>query len=113
MSRVPGNKYKRGDQVNYDPLVKPNKDEIFFERGTALQANRMLEYKSVNGTYVWAIMDHWGTKYVIEHVDGMDKSFFMASKGFEDGLESVHSSKLQDGKKYIYADEAQLTLCTK
>lgn len=68
-------------------------------------------YKATQGTYVWAIMYHLMIKYVIEHPEGRGKLSFMASDGFSDGFEAIHSSELDEGKKYIYADEVELEIC--
>lgn len=67
-------------------------------------------------TYVWTYFGHLGMEYyLIEHVQGLDMSAFINKRPFKkfgigaDGFEAIHSSLLEEGKKYlpIYCTEFQ------
>jgi hypothetical protein len=97
--------FKRGDKVNYNPDAAAPDPCYCIE---------VQKYKPVNGSFVWARFAHLHTDVVIiEHPDGHDKSAFTASGNFEDGFESVHSSQLNDGVKYIGVNRWQLELVNK
>lgn len=93
-----GLKFKRGDCVDY----KGGETSIFHGsyQVKTLEPNPK--------TYVWAIIEHGVTQYVIEHKGGFPKEYFLAKRGQRDGFESIHSSQLQDGLKYAYVDEIDL-----
>ncbi len=75
-----GRSFKRGDHVHF--------------KGT--------EILKPYDTYVWTVFAHRSICfYIIEHPDGHYASRWMASGGFDDGFESVHSSELNPDLKYI------------
>jgi len=78
--------FKRGNKVNYRANRDNKNTPANVMNGNAFGTN---EYSDVDGTF--------------------DKSYFMASNGFPDGFESVHSKELKDGLKYIHADAEELT----
>ena len=85
-------KFKRGDKVNFKGNDK---------------------FPSCTGTYVWAVMEHLCLLYVIEHHSGAPRSEFMSKPPFPDGFESIHSSLLREGCRYIYAKEEELVFSAK
>lgn len=97
---------KRGNQVNYTP---DNDHETFAGALNGFPYGKV-PYPPVSGTFVWAVSEHLGVAYVIEHPEGHEKSYFLAKKPFADGFESIKSNLLDDSKKYIYADENELKL---
>jgi len=104
-------KFKRGDKVNYDPHALPSEEQKQgIENGSIMDLTKS-GFRAATGTFVWTWFAHlmeWG--YVIEHPEGHPKKEFLAKPPFKDGFESIHSSELEDGKKYIYAGAWQLEL---
>ncbi|MCK5521002.1 MAG: hypothetical protein KAI81_07805 [Candidatus Marinimicrobia bacterium] len=95
---------KRGIKVNYTP----KETNANLSNGLGYKDN---PYNPVNNTYVWAYFAHLSMKcFVIQHPEGHEKEYFLASNGFEDGFESIHSSLLKDGLKYIYADPSEVEI---
>lgn len=105
--------FGRGDKVNYLGGQMITNIEDVWEgekfRGTKIEKK---DFKPVKNTFVWAINCHEMIRYVIQHEVGLPKEHFMADMG-EDGFESIHSSQLDDDKKYIYCDEDELELVEK
>lgn len=91
-------KFKRGDNVNF-----------LGGKSSVYHANKLHEKELKSCiTYVWYVMMHLQTLYVIQHPDGFPKEYFLAGEGFQDGFESVPSKALEDGKLYAYVEEEQL-----
>jgi hypothetical protein len=99
--------FTRGDMVNYNPVNAPVSTFAGTLNGFPYGKN---PYSPVPGTFVWAKTEHLGVAYVIEHPEGYPKERFLAGEGLPDGFESIHSSLLDDTKKYIYADHSELEL---
>jgi hypothetical protein len=102
-----------GETVNFENIISDKisiqelQQETIFMRGDKVDFAGNDKYKSVKGTYVWAVNPHLCIEYVIEHPDGLDKSHFMATMGC-DGFESIPSKELQKGLKYIYVEPNEI-----
>lgn len=78
-----------------------------FKRGDFVHFKGNDKYISVD-TYVWTFFGHMMLEYyIVEHPQGKDMYSFTNKPPFRrfgigaDGFESVHSSQLQEGLKYI------------
>jgi len=102
-----------GDKVNFIKEGYLTISEEWNGSEFVEQEPKKLHIKPVKGTYIWARLDHLMTRYVIQHPNGLSKEHFIKDylEGrFADGFESVRSSELKDGLKYIwaYADDLEL-----
>jgi len=101
---------------DYDCMKEHNHFEANpLKRGSHVSFKGNEEFCAIESTYVWAICFHEMIRIVVQHKDGFPKSYFISDylKGrFPDGFESVHSSELEDDKKYIYVMPTELELIT-
>lgn len=97
--------------LKYEEQIRQKKKQLGwtgrkFNRGDFVHFMGSEKYKPYD-TYVWTHFMHEGMDYyLVEHYQGDDRSRWMAKPPFEhnDGFESVHSSQLREGKKYIQID---------
>lgn len=107
-----------GDKVNYTGW------KIFFvyelwdgEKFIKLDKKQEHNIVPLKNTYIRGYINYLGVDiYVVEHDKGMGKEQFMKqyserSNGLGDSFKaSIHSSELDDNKKYIFADPSELEL---
>lgn len=107
-------KYAKEEIDNYIIISKKVEEEFAerrklwkgrkFKRGDFVHFKGDDKYKAQD-TYVWTWFGHLSLAYyIIEHTDGIDRSHFLAGPGWRDGFESVHSSQLKEGLKYIQVE---------
>lgn len=93
-------KFQRGDQVDY----RGGEIYVFVNKQW-----KNVELAPAEGTYIWGYTSHNIFKYLIQHPDGMPKSYFMEGKNIDDGIEPIPENELQNGLTYAFVEEDDLT----
>lgn len=79
------------------------------KRGDKVKFKGNSYYSELPETYIWAVSEHLGTMYIIQHPDGgYTKEEFAYNSGLGDGFETPHSSNFQEGLHYIWVTQNEI-----